>query len=85
MKGVVVIVLVPGEEGESGLVLISIAVPRALGLEGGLGSSGDGGFDGFSCFRCPDLPFDCFGGGRDALKAASEDVRGLCRRFVEEG
>ena len=64
--------------------MISIAVLRALDFGGGVGSTGDGGSNGFNRLLCPLPRFETFAGARDVSNTASEEVRGLCRRFAEE-
>ena len=64
--------------------MISIAVLRAFDLGGGVGSIGDSGFDNFNRLLYLVLRFESFTGERDASNTASEEVRGLCCRFVEE-
>jgi hypothetical protein len=62
-----------------------MAVARAFDLGGGVGSTGDSGFDGVLRYLRPVLRFETFAGGRDASNTASEEVRGLGRRFAEGG
>jgi hypothetical protein len=64
--------------------LISIAIPRAFDFRGGVESIGDNGFDSFNRLLRPLLRFESFVSDRDASNTASEEVRGLCRRFVKE-
>jgi hypothetical protein len=65
-------------------VLISIAVSRAFDFGTGVGSIGNGGFDSFNRLLRPLLRFESFVSNRDASNTASEEVRGLYRRFVKE-